>query len=213
MKIFLKIGGFLACILFLTQTANAQGSQYDGLYLGLDGSYDKHKAVSYRTENQPAGFVLPNTNTYSDDGPAAGIFIGYRQSVDRFTVAAEARYTYSFVKNEITAADTFNPTNEFGASVLPGYWVTDNVILFGRIGFSQLNTNRNYRNVLEDNTDTGLVYGGGIEIYLNDLFSIRADYSRTTHNHKMSQDANGLAVTLYNNIERERIRGSIVARF
>ena len=213
MKFLFKIMAFMACTQFLIHTANAQGSQYDGPYIGLDGSYDKHTPVSATLITQPTGFVLPSTAAYSDDGISAGIFVGYRQSLENFTVAAEARYTYSFVSNQITATDTFNPTNEYGASVMPGYWLTNEVVVFGRLGFSQQNINRNYQGSLFNNTDTGLIYGGGIEIYVNELFSLRADYTRTTHNHRMNLTVNNQSAVFFNNIRRERIRGSIVAKF
>ena len=97
MKTIVKLGSFLACILLSCQVAHAQGSQFDGPYIGIDGSYDKHTATSTAISNAPTGFVTPGTAVYNTDGPSTGIFIGYRQSVDRFTVAAEARYNYSFV--------------------------------------------------------------------------------------------------------------------
>ena len=211
-KIF-KLAGLLACVVFSTSTAFAQQSVHDGIYMGVDGSYDKHEAVSVTVEQGSAGFVAPDASVYTDDGISAGVFIGYRQSYDRITVAAEVRYAYSFVSNEPAATNTFDPSSEFGGSVLPGFWLTNDFLIFGRLGFSQLNTNRNYLGSLFNNTDTGLIYGGGAEIYLNDQFSFRADYTRTVHNHRMSAADGAGTATFTNNIKRQRFRGSLVYKF
>lgn len=213
MKNMFKLGGLMAFVMFSTQFAFAQQSVHDGIYMGVDGSYDKHEAVSITVEQSVPNLVAPSTAVYTDDGIAAGIFAGYRQSYDRFTVAAEARYAYSFVKNEPTTGNSYNPTNEFGVSVLPGFWLTNDFLVFGRLGFSQLNTNRLYQGSFFNNTDSGLIYGGGAEIYLNDQISFRADYTRSVHSNRMSVVVAGNTGIITNNIKRQRFRGSLIYKF
>lgn len=191
------VGGLLATMSVGTYSANAQTSSHDGAYMGIEGSYAK-TSQSDLTIITPEfdGVVLENdilsattrNPLYTAEGGGAGVFIGYRLSQGQFTLAAEANYTYNFISNEPTATNQFEITNEFGGSLFPGIWVTPDVVVFGQIGFSQLKMNSFSGIEQFNNSDTGLVFGGGIQAYLSDQISFRASYTRSTHNHQTNDN-------------------------
>ena len=140
-----------------------------------------------------SGWILSATTRnplYTDEGAGAGVFVGYRLSQGPFTVAAEAHYSYSFISNQPNATSRFEQTNEFGGSLYPGFWVDPDVVIFGQIGFSQLTSN-SFRGAEQfNNSDTGLLFGGGLQIYLSEQISARASYTRSTHNHQTNDNIN-----------------------
>ncbi len=233
-KLF-KLGGLMVLVFCAAQSVYAQGSAYDGFYMGLEGSFaqTKHTAteVIEPTYNGIvfAGDILPESfrnPTFTDDGFGAGIFAGFRLSQGVFTVATEATYGYSFIENEPNALSSFKMTNEFGASVLPGFWIDENIVVFGRIGFSQLTSGSTAAAEIFNNSDSGLIFGGGFEVYVSDNLSFRANYMRSTHDHASSSWVNvytlvnGVAVHTssalfeYNyKIKRDKYAGSLVYRF
>lgn len=226
MNIKVIFGGLLASLLLTAQPAIAQGNSHDGLYIGAGGSYDDTSYTSTEIEPSPAipYVTFPPINAYETSGIGSSIFVGYRQSSGWFTVAAEAQYGYNFASNNISATDTFETTNEFGATIMPGIWVNNDLVVFAKLGYSQLNMNRNFNGSLFNGTDAGLHLGGGVQVYVNDVVSLRADYTRSTYNHRMSStivsDLGGTLLSpqtftvLYsNNIKRDRIQGSLIVNF
>ncbi|MBL4601733.1 MAG: outer membrane beta-barrel protein [Emcibacteraceae bacterium] len=223
MKTILRLGGLLACILCLPITAYSQGHPSDGLYIGLDGSYDKTTETSTLIPGAEGAnlLVIPSPAIYDLNGIAAGIFVGYRQSSGRFTVAVEARYGYGFASND-AGNDSFKITGEYGASVLPGFWISDEIAIYGRLGFSQLSLSRTYQTIIHRNTDSGLHYGGGIQIFATDMISIRADYTRATYNHNMRLNVTidpgqltqrTVSIPFFSNLKRDRFQVSLISKF
>jgi len=189
--------------------------------MGVDGSYDIERYNNYTVESLTDRTPTDGSTIYNDEGPAAGIFIGYRLSEDRFTIAAEARYGYSFIKNNSHATQSYEQTNEFGASVLPGYWISNQFLVYTRIGFSQLTTKNVFENIANDNSDTGLHFGAGVQIFASDTISIRGEYNRSTFNHKMVQVFEDTTtdpstfeeINFTNNFRRDRFQISLISRF
>ncbi|MCC3860262.1 porin family protein [Pseudemcibacter aquimaris] len=219
-KTLTKIALF-AALLLPVQAAFSQGSPHDGLYIGADATYDLTRFDSYRVESLTDMTPTDNKLIYDDEGLAAGLFIGYRLSERQFTLAVEGRYGYSFINNELSVAETYENTNEFGISVLPGIWVNDNMILFTRFGASQQTVTRTFEGVLNQNSDTGFHFGAGVEIILPNNLAIRGEYNRATFQHEMSQvfvdntvdPAVTTQVDFQNKFRRDRFQVSMIARF
>ena len=197
MNMKFMVGGFLATFIVGTYSANAQTSRYDGLYMGIEGSYAKTKQTDLTViAPEFEGVVLESdilsattrNPLYTAEGGAAGVFVGYRISQGQFTLATEASYSYSFISNEPNASTKFEQTNEFGVSLLPGIWVSQDVVVFGQVGFSQLKLNIFSGLEQFNNSDSGLVFGGGIQVYLSSQISFRASYIRSTHNHQTNDN-------------------------
>lgn len=197
MKSLLKLGGPLVFLILSTQTGYAQGSNHDGFYMGVEGSYNKTQHNN-TTVIEPTydGVVFEEdilseasrNPVYTAEGAGAGLLLGYRKSSGRFTVAVEGSYSYSFISNELAGNNTFEQTNEFGAAVQPGVWLNEDIVVFGHAGFSQLQTNNTAGTEAFNNSDSGLVFGGGIQLYASDQLSIRGSYTRSTHNHKTNDN-------------------------
>ena len=197
MNMKFMVGGLLATFIVGTYSANAQTSRYDGLYMGIEGSYAKTKQTDLTViAPEFEGVVLESdilsattrNPLYTAEGGAAGVFVGYRISQGQFTLATEASYSYSFISNEPNASTKFEQTNEFGVSLLPGIWVSQDVVVFGQVGFSQLKLNSFSGLEQFNNSDSGLVFGGGIQVYLSSQISFRASYTRSTHNHQTNDN-------------------------
>lgn len=219
MKLIIKIICLLTSVLLFAQGAYAQSHPQDGFYVGIDGSYDIIRIKDYTVESLTDREPTDNKFIYNDEGPASGIFVGLRISDGQFTLAAEGRYGYSFIQDENIAFDTYKQTNEFGGSLLPGYWINDQVVLFGRIGFSQQTTIRLFDGILNDHSDTGLHFGAGIQLYVSDFISVRGEYSRASFNHQMSQVFPATetepteVIDFTNNFRRNRFMVSLVSNF
>ena len=199
MNMKFMVGGFLATITVGTYSANAQTSEHDGFYMGIEGSYAKTKQSDLTIiEPELQGVVLEedllSTTTrnplYTAEGGAVGVFIGYRLSQGQFTLATEASYSYSFISNEPNPTSKFEQTNKFGVSLLPGIWVNPDVVVFGQVGFSQLKLNSFSGLEQFNNSDSGLIFGGGIQVYLSSQISFRASYTSSTHNHQTNDNIN-----------------------
>ena len=84
----------------------------------------------------------------------------------------------------------FEQTNEFGVSLLPGIWVSPDAVVFGQVWFSQLKLNSFSGLEQFNNSDSGLIFGGGLQVYLSSQISFRASYTRSTHNHQTNDNIN-----------------------
>ena len=111
----------MATFIVGTYSANAQTSRYDGLYMGIEGSYAKTKQTDLTViAPEFEGVVLESdilsaitrNPLYTAEGGAAGVFVGYRISQGQFTLATEASYSYSFISNEPNASTKFEQTND-----------------------------------------------------------------------------------------------------
>lgn len=198
----LKIGGILVCLTLLTNTVHAQDHPADGLYFGVDGSYDMLKDnFDIRDSTTP-------TNLGEYNGTAAGGFFGYRQSKGDFTVAVEARYGYGFANfTNVAVGSTLKHTHEFELAALPGYWVNDTLLVYARLAATNNTTRVNVTNNTTTETTTNFNYGGGLEIRLSDGFSVRAEYTRSE-----VYGAPFTAGTTWR-IKRDRFKGAIVKQF
>jgi opacity protein-like surface antigen len=167
----------------LIMGASAQAA--DGLYLGIDGAYEKYD-VKVQLPDTGVIELAPGLDA---KGAAAGFFIGYSQANGRFNLAIELGYGYSFVKdgapsNPIFTFDRYDLAggHTFNLSLLPGYKITPAITLYGRVGVSTtqnkeefttgavLVTYNEFRSIFE--------YGAGLEINMTDDISVRAEYLR-----------------------------------
>jgi len=204
MKYIFTFFALLFGVMIPFQFALSQSHPADGPYIGIDGSYDLLKDNISATGD----------NVYSTNEPAVGIFAGFRQTQGQFTVAAEIRYGYSFARKEQTVApfDAFAMTHEFGAAVLPGYWLNDQLLVYGRLGYNHATLIDTINAVDFSNGDSSVEFGGGIEIFATPSVSLRLEYTRTAFE--------GMTILTFNNvnyndwkIRRDRFRAAITTAF
>lgn len=202
---------FLSAIVILggcitsSMPAFSQQHPTDGIYVGIDGSYDQTKDSIKATP----------TNVYNADGPATGIFIGYRQSQGPVNVGVEARYGYSFVSNDVNTTiptQGFDITHEFGADILPGFWLTDNINVFGRIGYTRATLVNSVQTVESKYSTGSLNLGAGVQIYPARNVSLRIEYVRSSFEGRPAQLYNSVLYTDWK-IRRNRFRAAIITAF
>ena len=84
MNMKFMLGGLLATITVGTYSANAQTSQYDGLYMGIEGSYAKTKQTDLTVVAPAFEGVVPEEDIlsattrnplYTAEGGAAGVLL------------------------------------------------------------------------------------------------------------------------------------------
>ena len=104
-----------------------------------------------------------------------GVFFGYGGLLDQdFYMAAEIFGTLGTA--EITSENGLKSSYGFGVSLLPGTYLTDNTMLFGRL--SLLRTN--FSSV--DEMTSGGQIGVGLQTALMPSFDLRMEYDFTAYN-------------------------------
>lgn len=104
--------------------------------------------------------------------------VGYGSRFDDFNLGLEAFYIPGIATmsdNHDNGAPSVKVKQEYGASILPGYYITDSIIGYARLGaissnFSGVNTRK-----------TGGQAGVGFETRLTDHWDIRAEYIYTQY--------------------------------
>ncbi len=185
----------------------ALSQQYnsDGIYVGLDGSYDQIRDNIKATPD----------NIYNANGTAFGIFVGYRGSQDKFTVAVEARYGYSFISNDIITTNPtqrYSITHEFGGAIMPGFWLSEQALIYAKVGFNQSTQIKTLQDIEFKSSNSGISLGGGIQLYATDTVAIRAEYERS--------NLKGIVPIVYNastyndwKVRRNRFRVALITAF
>jgi len=143
----------------------------------------------YKHDHQPSTGTLGN------------IFTGYEWNFDRFYLATELNASLSSLKYHgyftetedginNTSEATYTLRNSYGLSLLPGYQVSDNVLLYGRIGYVKgnfkyaeykTNTGEGERGVTEHEWLNGIRYGLGINTSLSKNIALRLEYDQTRY--------------------------------
>ncbi len=172
MNYTLKLAGILVSIFCFTQNVSAQGHSSDGFYIGVDGSYDR------LTDNSSINDASVPVDVINVWDPAAGVFIGYRQTKGKFNVAVEARYGYGFNKQTAPSGAVVKNTHEFELAALPGFWLTDEFLVYARLGVTNNSLRVTVGNNTITNTGTDFSYGAGAQLSLVNGFSIRGEYTR-----------------------------------
>lgn len=172
----------------------------NNFYIGGGPGYDStnfHKMLNI-------SHVNGNELYYKDDNlNGDGLFIsgyfGYRWIINRIILASELSTKFSSLKYHGYVDDKFNNheishgdftiNKSFGLNLLPGYLITDKLILYGRIGvekgnfkYSEHKKNPNGTNgKTESKWLTGIRYGIGMEAQLLKNFQLRLEYSRLVY--------------------------------
>jgi len=179
----------------------------DGFYVGAQVGYDM-----YRIKND-ADFIDFFGNEFSIDptvsanGWAGGLFVGYGKYWDTFYLGGEIFANGSGAKADWdgTFTDIFGNTfdidtdvkikSEYGVSLLPGYKVNNNSLVYVRVGYNWARidadvdaTSTFFPFTFTDSGDNNKTLHGwsgglGIETLIVDNFSVRTEYTYTKYNH------------------------------
>ena len=163
---------------------------YVGAGIGPEFAQFTQKAHVFDTHNN---FNVIDVEHFSGTGVFGTFFGGYSWIYNRFYLAGEANFNPSSVKYQLTNYEyihqnfskTFFTINySEGVSALPGFLLTDDTVVYGRIGYA------NGRVSLHDSDPTvrsatanrsGIRYGAGVRYGLGNQWSLMVDYSQINY--------------------------------
>jgi opacity protein-like surface antigen len=127
-------------------------------------------------------------NLSTDSGYGAGLDLGYG-----FGNGLAVELGANFAKNNLNnPAENEASYKTVDLSLAYTYDITKNWGIFGKVGYAQENTKINALNV--DDSDNGLIYGGGLEYNINDNYAIVAEYEGSAIDNSLRGDAMGLGL-------------------
>ncbi len=127
----------------------------------------------------------------ADSGFGAGLDLGYR-----FGNGLAAEVDLSFAKSDLNNAASNEASYKTAAATLVyTFPLTETVGLFAKAGYMQEQTKVNALDV--DETESGLVYGAGVEYKINDTYGVVAEYEGSAIDESIRGDALSLGL-MYN---------------
>ena len=124
----------------------------------------------------------------TDSGYGAGLDLGYG-----FGNGLAVELGGSFTKNKLNnPAENEASYKTVDLSLVYTYDITKNWGIFGKVGYAQENVKINALSI--DDSDNGLIYGGGLEYNINDNYGIVAEYEGSTIDNSLRGDAIGLGL-------------------
>lgn len=159
---------------------------YRGLYAGGQVGHDA--LSTWSTGPRDAGTTL--TANFGDLGYTGGVFGGYGVQFGNFYVGgeleAELGKTHSDHERE-GGGRTFAVEKQwsYGASLRGGYVVNNTALIYARVGVVQtrfqVDFSRGSNSLSSQYNETGLRFGGGMEIPVSNNFIARLDYTHTSY--------------------------------
>jgi outer membrane immunogenic protein len=149
----------------------------DGPYVGAN--------VNFSTVNTDYTFD-DGTDTveldgFGSDGFGGQIVAGYRHSLnDTFSIGGEIGFGLSNADSEISVNGTsvdFKKNNAYSISVRPGVKVSDGVLGYGVLGYTQAEFEASSGGNSADDDLNGFVLGAGVEADVANGFRIRGEYN------------------------------------
>lgn len=166
-------------------------SFYLGLSVGPEGGLFKQTAHIA----QIGTFNVTDRNHFAGTGVFGSIFGGYGYTFNRFYLAVEGNANlstleYDSVNNDYThlqfTKTYFRIHENEGASLLPGFFLAPNSLLYGRIAYANgrlkiVEGDPSIQNV--NTTRSGIRYGIGLRQAIKPRLSFMLDYSQTNYRH------------------------------
>lgn len=197
---------FTSSILFLFTTSSHAGF-YLGASVGPEGAAFSQRSHVVGQGNGALNFNVIATNHFSGTGVFGSLFGGYAWIHHQYYLAGElngniSSLQYNLINDEYVhqnfAKTYFRMRHSEGVSVLPGIFLSETTLFYGRIGYSNghlkivegadpsiQNFNRNL---------PGIRYGVGVRKHLSPRWSVMMDYSQINyrHVHSFTFDPNGM---------------------
>lgn len=165
---------------------------YIGAGLGPEGAqFDQKSHVVRLVANGPLNIV--DKEQFSGTGIFGTLFAGYGWKHDRFYLAGELNANLSSLKyqlindeyiNQTFSKTTFTIKNSEGVSLLPGYFLSDNTLFYGRIGYinGRLKIKQSDPSINSSTSNrNGIRYGLGIRHDITEQVTLMMDYSQINY--------------------------------
>ena len=174
----------VAALLASAQYSAVAESPFRGVYAGIQGSYE-----TYDTD-------IRSSNLNADDlelsGLSGGFYAGANTALpgfNRTVVGLEGSFAFNDADGQVSGGGdriAIASRHSYDISGRAGYEVTDDVLLYGRLGWA-----RTKFSGLEPSGRTsldGIRFGGGAEYAVSDNIALRTEFTRTDYERKRSGD-------------------------
>jgi outer membrane immunogenic protein len=175
-----KILAFAAAAL-IAGAASAHAAEFDGPYAGLSLGLDKS---NFNTEAN-------NKDDFSASGVDVGLFGGYQKSYGNYIIGGEAAVEKSYAGYNEHGVKLDHEWS-YSLKARPGYKINPATAVFGSAGVTW--GTFKFNDGVEKTTPTkfGYTVGAGVESYVSEKISLRADYE---HGFYGSFHGDGVKVT------------------
>lgn len=168
-------------------------SGYAGFYLGVAAGPEGARFTQKSRVARAGTFDVRDKEHFSGDGVFGSIFAGYGWLHNQFYLAGEVNANISSLEYYLSNAEyihqtfsrtTFTVKTSQGISVLPGYMIADNTLVYGRIGYANGRLRiRESDPTIQSQTKnrSGIRYGLGIRRALTPHLALMMDYSQINY--------------------------------
>ena len=174
----------VAAFLAAAQHSAVAESPFHGVYAGVQGSYE-----TYDTDIRSSNL---NTDDLELSGLSGGFYVGANTAwpgADRTVVSLEGSFAFNDADGQVSGGGdriAIASRHAYGIAGRVGYEVTDDVLLYGRVGWA-----RTRFSGLEPTGRTsldGIRFGGGAEYAVTGNIALRSEFTRTDYERKRSGD-------------------------
>jgi opacity protein-like surface antigen len=185
----------LLAVAMVATASSAVASSFDGFYVG--GQVGHNSSELKVTEN-----ITPATYEWDGDGIDYGIHAGYGKTVAKSVyigVEVEGELSSAEIK-ETFATTTLTATKEYayGAAFRAGY-TFDSVMPYVKVGYKKAEFEGKASGAIttspENESSSGLSFGGGLEASVASNVAIRGEVTRT--NYGKFSDTDGVNTVTY----------------
>jgi outer membrane immunogenic protein len=183
-----------------TPTMAASNPGNGAFYAGVGLTRD---TADFDTKISTSGTTLVESDA-SGTGVGGNLFTGYGYTFcNGAYLGGEVFGSLSSLEHKTNLPTTGNLSlklkNSYGISALPGYWITDNSLLYARVGYVRSKFEESLQGLASHNHElNGLQLGIGLQTTLVDNLSLRGEYIHTNYQSTPSRSyANGLITTNY----------------
>lgn len=171
-------GKFIAVVAMLSMAASAYADSANGAYVGGGiGVYQLGAKISI-----PASSITLNLSSSTPD-IGLNLYGGYKFNMGKGSLAVEASYNSGIGKNaEFSVPGSVmsgSLTNNWSASVLPGYNLTPDTTSYLRLGYIQAKGEQK-GTTPSTHTFTGYVVGFGVDQAVSSNLGVRLEYRLLT---------------------------------
>ncbi|WP_010652662.1 outer membrane protein [Fluoribacter dumoffii] len=162
---------------------------YVGAGFGPEGAHFTQKAHVVR----PGTFNVYDTQHFSGIGVFGTLFGGYGWRHNRYYLAGEingnlSSVEYKLVNDELLhrnfSKTTFSVKSSEGVSLLPGFFLSDLFLVYGRVGYANGRVKINESDpTIQSSTSnrSGVRYGAGVRYNMFSRWTLMMDYSQINY--------------------------------
>ncbi|EHL31981.1 hypothetical protein LDG_6151 [Legionella drancourtii LLAP12] len=166
---------------------------FSGLYVGSAVGPEGASFTQSAHVMRPGSFNVVDRAHFAGLGVFGSLFAGYSRVYNRYYLAAEVNanissLTYKLINDEYVhqtfAKTTFTLKNSEGVSLLPGFFLSDNTLFYGRVGYINgrlkiSESDPTIRSMTKNRN--GIRYGAGVRHDLTEQWTVMMDYSQINY--------------------------------